>query len=81
MVTVYRSGCSVRARTELCARKEDFLSGENRTVCAERGLPFELYARKGDFSSGENRTVCAEEGLRFGREPTCVRGRRLFPGR
>ena len=26
-----------RARTELCARKEDFGSGENRTVCAEDG--------------------------------------------
>ena len=46
-------GCSVRARTEfvcaegglrfgrepsLCARKEDFGSGENRSVCAERRL-------------------------------------------
>ena len=47
---------SVPARTELCARKED-------------------------FGSGENRVVCAEARLRFGREPKCVRGKRLFPGR
>ena len=26
-----------RARTELCAWKEDFGSGENRSVCAEDG--------------------------------------------
>ena len=37
MVTVYRRGCSVRVRTELCARKEDFGSGKNRTVCVEDG--------------------------------------------
>ena len=30
-------GDRFRARTELCARKEDFGSGENRSVCAEDG--------------------------------------------
>ena len=30
-------GVQFRVRTELCARKEDFGSGENRTVCAEDG--------------------------------------------
>ena len=35
-------GVRFRARTELCARKEDFGSGENGTVCAEEmGGPIE----------------------------------------
>ena len=33
-------GVQLKARTELCARKEDFGSGENRTVRAEGGLRF-----------------------------------------
>ena len=34
-------GVRFRARTELFVRKEDFDSGENRTVCAEDGYSME----------------------------------------
>ena len=62
--------CSVRARTELCARKGDFGLGENRTVCAEGGLQF-----------GREPNCVRRRMTSVRRETTCVRGRRLFPGR
>ena len=31
-------GTAVRAKTELCAQKKDFVSGVSRTVCAEDGF-------------------------------------------
>ena len=40
-----------------------------------------VYRRGCSVRARTELTVCAERGLRFGREPNCVRGRRLFPGR